>query len=391
VRITHLSYDGTHVHVSIGAPAGNKDTKFGYAYFLLLARRLPAFLHKLSEINPIKALHDEDTQGAVGTVTASPAAPAPVPDEKQITLDEVIRERERKSAMTVTQTFAPGLDPDKVAVILAKTLNEIAAESTAPAPEKVAEAPPVLRAGFVTDADLVVSPDAAAAVESLSDFNEPADNAAQKVWKDFVLDAGVLLTTDDRAVVLPKAAEIWKQHKDAIKVHGKEFNGQASDHLTRIVAETLGLEPAEAHTLIKAQLSGAPAKLPPGHMARRVDLAPTTSAYKVEVADPAPAPVEVVAPVDPQIAAFLGKLGARTQTPALKDILQVACEVAVEDLSGKRVVRRTTLTGLFEKLKGCHPLLSADNWPNIEKALNGAQMPIFAALAPTKARWDSTT
>jgi len=373
VKISQINYDKSGVHVSIeSSTAGDKEISWGH--YMLLLERLPSFLADIGKLNPVKERLRTQRANLSVVKSEEPEAPAPAPqDERQVTLDEVLN---RGTTVAVTQTISSGEDPDKVAGAFVKELAKIADVPKPPVQELPSPFEP-----YRPPLPVVMEPETLAEEDS---FPAPADAEAKKVWLAFQLDAGVLLTMQDRAAVLPEAASIWKKHRVAIKALGKDFNGSASDHLSRIVGETLGIPTAEAHTAIKAQLSIKPSEV----VQPVVDAAPLPPAVVGTVAPPL---VEAVPTVDPKVAEFLGKLGAKTQTPALKDILQVGCETCVEVIDGKRVVRKSVLTSFFESIKGCHALLEASNWPNVEKILSGTQMPIYAALGQSKARWDAAT
>lgn len=363
MRITQISYDGTNVHISIGAPAANKDNKFGYAYFLLLARRLPKFLADLATVDPHASLKELSAEPA-------PAAAPPVAPDKQVTLDEVIA---RQATVTIAQ-------PAEVVPPRAGTTLVTDASPFEP-----------LNIDITTINKSMEPPKAPEPATADAFDTAPTTEPGASVWKSFVLDVGELFAISDRKAVLPTAADIWKKHRAAVRALGKEFNGNASDHLSRIVGETLGISTAEAHTLIKAELANTPAPQVEAPKVTKTPVTPVMDVVQAGTTAPvtAVAPVEVVAPVDPKVAKFLGLLGAKTQTPQLKDILQVGCECCVEEVGGKRVVKRSALIALIDSIKGCHPLLDAANMPNIEKAINGSQMPIFAAVGNSKARWDA--
>lgn len=384
MRITQISYDGTNVHISIGAPAANKDNKFGYAYFLLLARRLPKFLADLATVDPHASLKELPAEPA--PAAAPPVAPPSAPD-KQVTLDEVIA---RQATMTITQTLAGSFDPDKVAASFAQPAEVVPPRAGT---TLVTDASPFEPLNIdITTIDKSMEPPKAPEPATADAFDTaPTTEPGASVWKSFVLDVGELFAISDRKAVLPTAADIWKKHRAAVRALGKEFNGNASDHLSRIVGETLGISTAEAHTLIKAELANTPAPQVEAPKVTKTPVTPVMDVVQAGTTAPvtAVAPVEVVAPVDPKVAKFLGLLGAKTQTPQLKDILQVGCECCVEEVGGKRVVKRSALIALIDSIKGCHPLLDAANMPNIEKAINGSQMPIFAAVGNSKARWDA--
>lgn len=376
MKIEQINYDQDNVHVTI-APSGAGDEKISWGHYMLLLERLPGFLADLGKLNPTKERLRTQRANLSVVKSEEPEAPAHAPqDERQVTLDEVLS---RSTTVAITQKIEAGEDPDKVAAVFAKELVKI---EEAPKPP-VQELPPNFEP-YRPPLPVTTETETPAEVDA---FPEPADAEAKKVWLAFQLDAGVLLTMRDRTAVLPEAASIWKKHRAAIRALGKDFNGSASDHLSRIVGETLSIPTAEAHTLIKAQLAIKPAEV----VTPVVEAAPLPPAVVGTVTPPLSSPVEVAATVDPKVAEFLGKLSAKTQTPALKDILQVGCETCVEVIEGKRVVRKSVLTSFFESIKGCHALLEASNWPNVEKILNGTQMPIYAALGQSKARWDAAT
>lgn len=373
MKISQINYDKSGVHVSIeSSTAGDKEISWGH--YMLLLERLPAFLADIGKLNPLKERLRTQRANLSVVKSEEPEAPAPaLQDERQVTLDEVLN---RGTPVTITQTISSGEDPDKVAGVFAKEIAKIVDVPKPPVQELPSPFEP-----YRPPLPVTPEPETPAEVDA---FPEPADVEAKKVWLAFQLDVGVLLTMQDRTAVLPEAASIWKKHRVAIKALGKDFNGSASDHLSRIVGEALGIPTAEAHTAIKAQLAIKPNEV----VQPVVDAAPLPPAVVGTVAPPL---VEAVPTVDPKVAEFLGRLGAKTQTPALKDILQVGCETCVEVIDGKRVVRKSVLTSFFESIKGCHALLEASNWPNVEKILSGTQMPIYAALGQSKARWDAAT
>lgn len=300
--------------------------------------------------------------------------PAPVAEP----VEKTRKPRAAKPAPEPVEAPVAVAEPDPRQV----TVEEVIARKTEPA-APVAEAEPLkVIEAIVVPASVVFNEVATTVVPSFPVVAQTV-SPEESTLSTFELDARSILSEKDLGKVIPMAVQIWKDHKDAVLEHGKAFTNKCSGVLAGIVGEALKIDEKEAFGHIKDALKASWVQ----EQAQKVSeetAATMLKAAKEIAAEPAPVAPPAPAESSDRAELFLEKLVKRP-TQALKDALIVGCELVVTEEAGKRTVTRSALQRLFSEIKGCHAILADE--AAVTRALDSSQMPIFAALPPTRAKW----
>ena len=328
-----------------------------YKTFLLAAQDITRFLSNLDSPEA-KAEEPPPTVAEAPEKTRKPRAAKPAPEPVEAPV--VVAEPDPRQ-VTVEEVIARKLDQhgDALQVPAEKVIEAIVAPMAAVFAEaKVEKAPePIVESPVVTSP---VSPE-------------------DSTLDTFELDARSILGQKELGQVIPMSVQIWKDHKDEILKHGKAFTNKCSGVLARIVAQALKIPEQEAFTHIKEALKANYVQ----EQAQKVAEEASERMLQAAKEEPVPAPAPAAANSD-RAEIFLEKLVKRS-TQALKDALIVGCEMVVTEENGKRTVTRSALQRLFAEIKSCHEILADE--AAVTRALDSSQMPIFAALPPTRAKW----